>query len=172
MNPLSILKSLLISLQGEDDPSHVAAGFALGATLGLVPKGNFLAVIFLLMFFFFRVDKGIALLSALVFTPLGYLLDGPAHQLGLALLTWGALRPLWTWFYNMPVVPWTKFNNTVVMGNLALGMIFYAPLYFGSKRGVLAYRSNLRNKINQYPVVKMVKGLYVVDLYLKWSQKK
>src|SRR5438270_6995166 len=86
-NPLSTLQSLFGALQGSDDPSHVAAGFALGAALGLVPKGNLFGLLFILLFFFFRVDKGMAIVTAAIFTPIGYAIDPLAHHVGLALLT-------------------------------------------------------------------------------------
>ncbi len=64
MNPLRLIKDLFASLHGGSDPRHLAAGFALGAALGLIPKGNLLAVAFILLFFALRLNKGMALLSA------------------------------------------------------------------------------------------------------------
>lgn len=171
MNPLSILKSLLEILHGEDDPSHIAAGFALGASLGLVPKSNLIAVLFFLLFFFFRVDKGMALISALLFTPLGYVLDPAAHGIGYALLTAGALKPVWTWLYNLPVVPWTKFNNSVVLGNFVLGLLFYYPLYLAGMKGVHHYRSHWKAKVDNLPVMKAINASTWMQTILKWSGK-
>ncbi|MBI4375535.1 MAG: TIGR03546 family protein [Elusimicrobia bacterium] len=170
MNPLKLLKNLIVSLQGGADPSHIAAGFALGAALGLIPKGNLFAVLFFLLFFLFRVDKQMAFLCALIFTPVGYALDGPAHAIGLALLSAKFLHPLWTWLYNLPVVPWTRFNNTVVLGNVVLAILFFFPLYLGFKKAVLAYRHRWRDRVNQWHVVKAVKSFYLVDLYLRWTR--
>ena len=61
MNPLRLIKDLLLALHGGTEPRHLAAGFALGAALGLVPKGNLFAAAFFLLFFLFNVDKGMAL---------------------------------------------------------------------------------------------------------------
>ena len=63
MNPFRLLKDLLLALHGGTEPRHLAAGFALGAALGLVPKGNLFAAAFFLLFFVFNVDKGMALLQ-------------------------------------------------------------------------------------------------------------
>lgn len=171
MNPFGVLKSLLGALQGEDDPKHLAAGFALGALLGLVPKGNLFAASFFLLFFLFRVPKALALLCALLFTPVGYALDGAAHAIGRALLGAGALQGLWTWLYNLPVVPWTRFNNSVVLGNVVLGLLFFVPLYLGFIRFVFWYRERWRERVNALPLVKTIKGLYFVRLYLDWSER-
>jgi uncharacterized protein (TIGR03546 family) len=171
MNPLSILKSLITLFQGEDDPRHIAAGFALGASLGLVPKNNLLAVLFFLLFFFFRLEKGMALISALVFTPLGYMLDPVAHRIGYALLTLRPLKPLWTRLYNLPLVPWTKFNNTVVLGNFVLGLLFFFPLYFAGQRAILYYRKRWRNRVDDLGWVKAFKAWRWVKTIIKWSAK-
>ncbi|MFA5140602.1 MAG: TIGR03546 family protein [Elusimicrobiota bacterium] len=170
MNPLSLLKSIVAALQGEDDPAYAAAGFALGAAWGLVPKDNLCSVLFVLAFFFLRIDKGMALASAALFTPLGFLLDGPAHSLGGALLSCGALHPLWTWLYNLPVLPLTRFNNTVVLGNLAIGALLFVPLFVLSKRGILRYRAAWRARAAQWRVVKALSGLRIVSLYLEWTR--
>lgn len=170
MNPLSILANLAKLLQGGGDPRHVAAGFALGAAWGLVPKGNLFSVAFILLFFLFQVDKGVALLSALIFTTAGYLLDGPAHGIGLALLSAGALKPLWTWLYGLPVVPLTRFNNTVVLGNLAMGIALYVPLYLIGKKGAVYYQERFAPVVAKWPLVKAVTGLRVVQLYRRFTE--
>ena len=82
-----------------------------------MPKGNLFAAVFFLLFFLFNVDKGLAMLSAALFTATGYALDGVAHSIGLSLLGAEALRGLWTALYDLPIVPLTRFNNTVVLGN-------------------------------------------------------
>lgn len=170
MNPLKLLKSLLLALQGGDDPMVAASGLALGAAWGLVPKDNLCSVLFLLVFFFLRVDKGMALASAALFTPLGFALDGPAHALGAALLGSAALHPLWTWLYNLPVLPLTRFNNTVVMGNLAIGALLFWPLLVLSKRGILRYRASWREKVAKWRVVKALTGIRLVSWYFEFTK--
>lgn len=168
MNPLRLLKNLAAALHGGEDPRHLAAGFALGAALGLIPKGNLFAVVFLLLFFALRLNKGLALLSAAFFTPIGYAVDGPAHRIGLALLKAPALNGLWTALYDMPVVPLTRFNNTVVLGNLVLGLVLFAPLYFSFLRFVAWYNVNMAARVERLMVVRWLKGLRVVQLYQEW----
>lgn len=169
--PFGPIKSLFVALQGDDDPSAVAAGFALGAALGLVPSGNLIAGTVLFMLFFFRVDKAMAALSVLLFTPLGYLLDRPAHWLGYGVLTVGALKPLWTALYNLPIVPWTRFNNTIVMGNLLIGLALYYPLYRLAMRGIFAYRTRWKAKVDQWPIIKTINGWGWVQTLHRWHEK-
>lgn len=170
MNPLRLLKDLAAALHGGSDPRQLAAGFALGAALGLVPKGNLFAVIFLLLFFALRLNKGLALLAAAFFTPIGYAVDGPAHKIGLALLNASALRGLWTSLYDLPIVPLTRFNNTVVLGNLVLGLALFVPLYFAFLRFAAWYNTNLAARVERLKVVQWLKGLRLVQLYLEWTR--
>lgn len=165
MNPLSLLSGLARALQGGQDPRHLAAGLALGAAWGLTPKGNALSVVFLLLFFFFRVDKGLALVSAFFFTFVGYLIDPVAHSLGLALLTAGALRPLWTALYDLPLAPLTRFNNSVVLGNLVIGLALFAPLYAAGKRLAEHHQRHWAPRLAKLPLVKAVTGLKIVQWY-------
>jgi uncharacterized protein (TIGR03546 family) len=168
MNPLRLIKNLLLALHGGTDARHLAAGFALGAALGLVPKGNLFAAAFFLFFFLFNVDKGMALLSAAVFTCAGYALDAPAHALGLALLKADALKGLWTALYDLPIVPLTRFNNTVVLGNVVIGAVLYAPLYFGFLKALKLYDAHLRPRVEALPLIKSIKGWDFLQKYKGW----
>ena len=168
--PVRLIKNLLLALHGGGDPRHLAAGFALGAVLGLVPKGNLLGASLFLLLFFLRVDKGAALFSAALFTPLAWAFDGAAHRLGWALLDAAALRGLWTALYDMPIVPLTRFNNTVALGNLVIGLVLFAPLYFSFLRFVAYYQATLKARVEALPIVRTVKGWSWVDSGRRWYE--
>jgi uncharacterized protein (TIGR03546 family) len=170
MNPLRLFKDLFASLHGGADPRHLAAGFALGAALGLIPKGNLFGVLFLLLFFALRLNKGMALMAAAFFTPIGYAVDAQAHRIGLALLKAPALGGLWTALYDMPIVPLTRFNNTVVLGNLVLGLALFAPLYFLALRFVAWYAANLAARVERLRLVQALKGMRWYQMYLEWTR--
>ena len=170
MNPLRLLKDLVSSLHGGSDPRHLAAGFALGAALGLIPKGNFFAAAFVLLFFALRLNKGMALMSATFFTPLGYAVDGLAHRIGLALLKAPALHGLWTALYDLPIIPLTRFNNTVVLGNLVLGAALFIPLYFAFLSFVSWYNANLAAKVEKLKIIQAFKGMGWYQTYQEWSR--
>jgi hypothetical protein len=52
--------------------------------------------------------------------PLGFLLDPLFDWFGASLLA-GSLRHSGPPLYNTPLVPYTNFNNTVVLGSLRAG---------------------------------------------------
>lgn len=168
MNPLRQFRDLVAALHGGSDPRHLAAGFALGAALGLVPKGNLIAVSFLLIFVLFRVNKGMALMSAMLFTPIGYAVDGLAHKIGLALLKAAPLAGLWTALYDLPIVPLTRFNNSVVLGNLVLGLALFFPLYKFALVFVAWYNATIAAKVEKLKLVQALKGARWYQQYQEW----
>jgi len=133
---------LLKHLHSDDTPGQVAAGLALGAILGLTPLLNLHNVVVLILIIMLRVSFSGALLGWLVFTPLGFafdpLFDALGHRL---LLETPALNGVWTTLYNTPVVPLTNFNNTVVLGSLAVAVGLFLPLNALGRFGVRRYRA-------------------------------
>jgi uncharacterized protein (TIGR03546 family) len=170
-NPLGTIDSLFQALRGGDDPDHIAAGFALGAALGLIPKDNLFGLLFLLLFFFFRVDKGMAVVTAAIFTPIGYAIDPLAHLVGTVVLNAGLLNPLWTFLYNLPIVPFTKFNNTVVMGNLVIGWLLFKPLFHGFKKALLVYRERYQARVEKSRVMRTIDSWRWVQVYQRWMKR-
>jgi uncharacterized protein (TIGR03546 family) len=120
------LKQLLTT---NDSPRQLALGVAFGMLLAVVPKGNLLALAIATVFLALRVNLGTGMLCAAGLSFVAGWIDPLAHGLGWALLNAAPLRPLWTELYNLPLVPWTRFNNTVVLGGFLLGLAAFYPTY-------------------------------------------
>lgn len=164
---MGFIKGIIAIIKGKQTPNALAAGFALGAMLGLMPKGNLLGLIWFLLFFLTTADKPAALLATALFTPAGLALDAVAHRLGYFLLVeTKALRPLWEKLDNVAIVPWTNFNNTVVLGQFLIGLVLALPLFFIFKRCMNYYQARLRDKANKLP---FVQGLKTWRLYQWWD---
>lgn len=116
-------------LQVNDTPRCLALGLASGVLLGLIPKGNLLAIGIASVVFAVRVNIPVATTAAFVISLAGTWLDPMTHRLGQAVLTQSMLTPIWQWLYQQPFTAWTSFNNTVVMGNLLLGSALFYPTY-------------------------------------------
>ena len=123
-------------------PSQMAMGFALGVLVGLVPKGNLLAIGLMMLMCSLRVNLGVGLATVFATSWIGVLLDPISHRIGEFLLKNESLRPLWEEMYDTMLLPWTDFNNTVVLGSFSMGAAAFVPLYFLSKPvfGVLTPR--------------------------------
>lgn len=169
---LKYLHSLLKTLNADDAPGEIAAGIAIGAMIGLLPKFNLLALALWLIVFFFRVHFGMATAAVLIFAIVGAVTDPLAERLGFWALTGlPALQPVWTALYNTPIVPFTAFNNTLVMGNFLLGLMLLVPVYLGSRQLVMAYRARLRERILRWRIMQALMGSKVYDLLNRWLNR-
>ena len=114
-------------------PSQMAFGLAFGVLVGLVPKGNLLAIGLMMLLCSLRVNLGVGLATVFVTTWAGMLLDPITHRIGEFLLKNETLKPLWETMYDTALLPWTDFNNTVVLGSFVMGAGAFVPLYFLSR---------------------------------------
>ena len=87
-----------------------------------------------------------------------FALDPLLHPIGAFLLNLGALRGLWTWLYNLPIVPWTQFNNTVVLGGFFLGVILIWPIYKAMIPAFEAYSEKIGAKLRKFKIVQLLLG--------------
>ena len=152
---LKLLKQIVVIFQTDISPNQVAWGFALGAILGLVPN-MFMKLVLFIVIMMFRVNISAAFLAWAVYEILSFALDPLFDVVGYQLLTIGSLNAFYTYLYNLPVVPFTKFNNTVVMGSFVVGIILIIPNMIIAKKLLVYYRTHLREKVSKWKIVKIL----------------
>lgn len=168
---LKILKGLISALHSDVSPNQVAGGAALGSIIGLTPFNTLHNYLVFFLIFVLRVNIGAAFLAIAVFGVLGLFLDPISDRIGyLLLVNAQGLTGLWTWLYNLPIVPFTRFNNTVVLGSFVLSLALLAPVFFLSKRLIVYYRANWRAKVEQWKIVKLFKLTAIFNIYDKYKQ--
>jgi uncharacterized protein (TIGR03546 family) len=153
------------ALAAENSPRQLALGFALGMVIGLVPKGNLIAIGLTLILFGTRVNVGAGLVAAVLFSWLGVYLDPAADDLGHWLLSDPSLHGLWTSLYNLPLTRWSGFNNTVVLGGLGLGLVLFYPAYEISRLFFARAQPPVVSWIRKY---KLTRVLFGVELAANW----
>lgn len=151
-------------LNSETGTNQIASGLALGFALGMSPFLSLQGILILLLMIIFRVQFGAATLSAFFFAFIAYLLDPVFHIVGEKILYADDLQGLWTTLYNMPLVPLTRFNNTVVMGSGAVGLVLFIPLFFLFKKLILTYRTTV---VARFKDTKVWKSFQLTSFY-KW----
>jgi hypothetical protein len=57
------------------------------------------------------------------------------------LLRHESLQPAWAFLFRLPLVPWTSFNNTVVLGSFTLGLTMFLPTYVFSHAAFRRWQS-------------------------------
>ena len=132
---------------------QMAAGFVLGAALGLTPLLSLHNLLFLATPIVLRLSVSTFLFAWIAAIPVGFLLDPVFHGLGSALLSSEFLTPLWTQASNAPLLALTQFNNTVTLGSLVFWAAASIPLFFLSRRGVPSYRRGLERFLSGVPLV-------------------
>jgi uncharacterized protein (TIGR03546 family) len=165
---LKQIRSFIAVLNSNASPAQVSWGIALGAIVGVMPFKTLLSSLMLLFILLVNVNWSAAMLSIVIFSIISIPLDILSHAIGYALLTKvDALLPLWTRLYNMPFVPFTRFNNSVVLGSLVLGIILLVPNYLIFKRLIVMYRERLQGKVQQS---RLFKALGLTKFY-EWYTK-
>lgn len=146
---LKLIQSLVGALHSEGTPGQLAAGIALGSILGLTPLVNLHNAVVFAALVLLNVSFAGGMLGWALFVPIGFLLDPLFDWIGHALLFTPALTSFWTSLYNMPIVPLTNFNNTVVLGSLVFAVLFAIPLFFAVRFGVVRYRATIAERVVQ-----------------------
>jgi uncharacterized protein (TIGR03546 family) len=153
LGPIRIVVKALMS---ESSPRQLALGFAMGMVIGLVPKGNLIAVALMMILGASRVNVGVGMFSAFLFSWAGTVTDQWTHEIGWWLLQLPALQSFWTQAYNTPIVPWTAFNNTIVLGSLTLGLALFVPVYFLSRPFFEKYSETVVARLKKYRATKLL----------------
>ena len=163
---LQIIKNFIQILRSGQTPRQIAAGFALGSMVGLMPVFTLQGILLWLVILIFDVNLSAAILAATLFTLIAYIFDPIFHGIGYFVLAdMTALKTLWTSLYNAPIAPLTRFNNTVVMGSFLCGFILYLPIYFGMRRFVLAYRTHLGSRVEKWKIYQVISKSTLVRWY-------
>lgn len=162
---LKLIQSIFKTLHSEGTPRQVAVGIVLGACIGLTPLLNFHNLVMFAVIALLNVSFGGGMLGIALFTPLGFIFDPIFHRVGLALLEAPSLRGLWTAWYNTPLVPWTNFNNSVVLGSFVSWVILVIPIYFLAEWGIAKYRATIGERVRNSKLYSAITASKAYNLY-------
>lgn len=162
--------SLVKLLNSDTGHKQIAAGVACGLILGFAPTFSLQTVLVIFILFFFRIQIGAATLAAFFFKFIAWILDPAFHYAGAAILETEALRPLFTELYNMPIVPLTRFYNSITMGAGVVSFILAVPTYFLAKILIIKYRVAVVARYQQTKFWKAVKATKFYGWYTKYDE--
>lgn len=156
-----ILRPLRLLLQAfvmESTPRQMSLGLAFGVMVGLVPKGNLLAIVLATLLAATRVNLAIATLAIVLCALVSGSLDLYFDQVGTFVLSHPSLQSLWTEMANTPYMPWTDFNNSIVMGSFVCGLLLLAPVHFTSRPFFEKYSERLATHARQWKYARLILG--------------
>ncbi len=148
-----ILKKLWKALNHAGKPWQISLAVALAMIVGLTPFVSLHNIIIILLVLVFNIHLGIFILASGFFSGVAYIFDPLFHDLGLLILQNGALEGLWTTLYNNPVFNLSHFNNTILMGSLAVSLVLFFPVLKLVSTLLVKYRENIAVKIQNIPLL-------------------
>ncbi|MEZ6039339.1 MAG: TIGR03546 family protein [Planctomycetaceae bacterium] len=157
------VRVLLKALLTQSTPAQMSWGFALGVLVGLVPKGNLLAIALGMVVAMLRVNLGVATATAIAVTFAASWFDPVSDAIGRFVLSLPSLQQFWIQLYNTPVMPWTDFNNSIVMGSFLLGLGLLWPLSRSSRPVFEHYADLLSEHARHWRLAKVLLGAEWAD---------
>ncbi len=162
---IGLIARILSVLNSEVAPGQIGAAVGLACIFGLTPLWTLHNLLVLLLVLMVRVNLSIFLVAWGLFTVLAFLLDPLFDALGHAILTAGALQPLWGAFHGTDLGRLSDFNNTVVMGSLCVGVVALPLLWYATVYLVRHYRAHIREWVRRRRVYQLIRGTRLYDLY-------
>jgi uncharacterized protein (TIGR03546 family) len=162
--------SLIKALQSNTAVGEVAAGAVLALYAGFTPFKGTHQIFLFLIFFFFKMNKA-ATLILLPLTKLIYILGLSllADKIGTYLLMdLTFLHGFWSWVTHAPILAYLNLNNTLVLGGFVIALALSMPVYFLVKKAVAVYHARVGQKVQQWAVVRWLRGLWIVKWCSGW----
>lgn len=163
------LLGLMRLLHSTSGHIQLAISLTLGMFLGFSPFFSLQTLLILLVILIFNVNQASAFIAAFFFKFLAFMIDPLANVLGKWALENESLRPLWTQLYNVPLVPYTRFNNSIAMGSFIVALIFAPIMFFVFKGMIQQYRVHIVSRIEKTNMWKAVKASKYYDYYAKYD---
>lgn len=156
-------------LNSDKGTNQIAAGIACGLILGFSPLLSLQTVLVIFVLFFFRIQIGAATLAAFFFAIPAALLDPLFDAIGSRILEAESLHDLFTTLYHLPIVPFTRFNNSVVMGGGVTAIVLSPFMFIIARKLVVAYRDKFVARFEKTPMWKAVKATGFYQWYVKYE---
>lgn len=161
---------LLKVLNSETGENQIAAAICCGLILGFAPVFSLQTILVFIVILVFRVQAGAAFASAFFFALIAYIFDPLFDIVGGHILELEVLFPFYATLYNLPIVPFTKFYNSVVMGAGITSIILAPFIFIFSKKMVIRYRVVVVNKFQNTKFWKGIKATAFYKWYIKYDE--
>ena len=163
--------STVAALNSNKKVGELAAGVSFAFMLALIPSGNLLWPVLLFITMFLKVHQGMEFIWLAIFKLIVPIFDPLLNPIGYAILTFNPLRPLFIKLNNIPLMPFTDFNNTLVIGGFVIGILLFVPLFIIFKVLVEKYRDKYKEKVENSAFFKWFKKLPLIKTLFMLSEK-
>ena len=150
-----IIKFLRV-LGSEASPMQISVAISLAMIVGFTPLLSFHNILVVLILLSFRINLAAFLLALALFSAMAYLLDPVFHNVGLWLLQNESLQATWVAMYNSVFWRLEHFNNTLVMGSLAVSLLAFVPLMLILNILIKQYRNHFIAFLNKSRIARLL----------------
>ena len=157
-------------LNSDTGTTSLAAGVACGYILGMTPALSLQSLLVFLCLFIFRIQIGAAFLSAFFFKFIAWTLYGVFDSVGQHILEMDSLQNIFTTMYNMPIIPFTRFNNSIVMGSALVTIITCPIIFILATKLIQKYRETILARIQETKWMKAMKATGLYQWWYKYDQ--
>lgn len=169
---LKQLFSFIKLLNSDTGNISLAMGLTCGFILGMTPVLSLQSLLVFLIIFIFRIQVGAALIAAFFFKFSAFLLDPLFDAVGRKVLELESLQSFFTTLYNMPIIPFTRFNNSIVMGSAVATIILSPIVFIMSQYMIIKYRETVVARFRETKFWKAVEATKFYQWYYKLDQYK
>lgn len=156
---------LIAVLNSKTNPSEIALGVVMGMYAGFLMGAPLILVIIFMLLVVLNANMSVFFLSIMIFKLLAFGVDFAGDKLGYAVLTMDAVKAAGASMMSMPLVPFTKFNYTVIMGNFIIALALTPLVWIASVKFVPFYRTKIQSKVEKFGIVKMIKASSAFKIY-------
>lgn len=125
----STAQRLLTEISQHRTPEQIAWGLAIGVSFGLVPMDSIISLLLLISILILPVNHLCAAIAFVAMVSVSRFIAPIPNALGLWVLSHHWVVNTLGVIYALPIVPWLRLNNTMVVGGFCLGILSVAPNY-------------------------------------------
>jgi uncharacterized protein (TIGR03546 family) len=153
---LKTISGLLQILNSNKAREEIALGVILGMFGGFLLTAPFNFVIIFLFLVLINANTASFTFFLAVFKLVALAVDPIGNIIGSAVLKASALTPFFKFMSGIPFVPFTKFNNTVIMGDFIIAVVLIVPVWFLTMKMIDVYRDKFKAKVDKLKIVKIL----------------
>ena len=144
---VKLFAKVLKVLASEPEPGQIGLAVSFALVAGLTPLFSLHNLLVLFLVLVLRVNLLAFSLGTVLFSAIGWLLEPLFNWIGLALLTAQPLERLWTSLYQSRLWRLERFNNSVVMGSLAISLFLFLPVALLTVSLIRRHREHLLARV-------------------------
>lgn len=162
---VNLVAGFLKILNSESEPGQISLALCFSMIMGFTPLYSFYNALVLFIVLVVRVNLSSFILGWGIFKGVAYILDPLFHLTGYSILTLQHLQGFWTWAYNIPLLRFARFNNSIVMGSLVISLLLFVPMYIAFNLLIKRYRDHLMVWIEKTRLMQILQTSRIYKVY-------